>query len=111
MVGLIHTSGSATEDLHPRLYNYSTNNNINAVLDDFNPYNALTTSIVLPASGPNSGTAVVHIFSQQGAVIYSFCISHPSVDNPLSAAIVRLILTLSLETTDEYVMDEGNTVM
>ena len=47
----------------------------------------------------------------QGAVRYAFCISHPSIDKPLSAAIFRAILTLSLETTDEYVMDEGDAVM
>ena len=111
MAVLSHTSRSASEDLYPRSYNVSAKKSLNAAPDDFNPYNTCTAGIFLPASETNSGPDVVHIFSQQGAVRYAFCISHPSVDKPLSAAIDREILTLSLETTHEYVMDEGNAVM
>ena len=42
---------------------------------------------------------------------YAFCISHPSIDKLLSAAIVTAIITLSLETPDDYVMGEGDAVM
>ena len=111
MAGLSQISGSATEDFYPRSFNTSANNDINAAPENFIPFNARTTSIFLPASEPNLGPAVVHIFLLQGAMRYAFCISHPSVDKPLSAVIFRAILKLSLETTDEYVMDEGDTVM
>ena len=111
MPWLSHEPGSATDDLYPSSYNASSKNTINAMPDDFNRYNTCTTSIFLPPLEPNSGPAVIHIFLRQGAVKYAFCISHPSVDKPLGAAIVREIQMLSLETADEYVMDEGDTVM
>ena len=111
MADASHTSGYATEYLYPRSNNSSAKNALNAASGDLNTYNARTTRICLPASEPNSGLAVVHIFSRQGDVRYAFCISHPIVDKPLSAAIVRAIMTISLETTDEYIMDEGNVIM
>ena len=111
MAGFIHTSGYATEDLYPRSYNASAKNNLNAAPEYFNPYYACTIIILLTASDPNSGPSVFHIFSRQYAVIYAFCILHASVDKPFSAAIFRSILMVSLETTDEYVMDEGDAVV
>ena len=108
---LSHTSGSATEDLYPRSYKASTKNTLNAVHDNFNPYSPGITSIFLPDSETNSGLAFVHIFLQQDAVRYAFYISHPRIDKQFSAAIVRAIMMLSLETTDEYVMDEGDAVI
>jgi len=78
---------------------------------DFNSYNALTIIIFCPHLDPNSGPATVQIFSLHGAVKYAFCMSRDSMLSPLSAAIVKAILTLSLDTTDEYVKDEGDSVI
>ena len=64
-------------------------------------------SINVPSSSPNSGPANVQIFSLQSAVRYAFCISQASISSSFNAAIVKAILTESLDTTDENVIEEG----
>ena len=72
----------------------------NAAPHDFSPYNAIFTSINVPSSSQNSGPANVQIFSLQSAVRYMFCISQASISRSFNAAIVKAILTESLDTTD-----------
>ena len=80
-------------------------------IEVFNPYNACTTSILFPVSYPKSGPAVVQIYSLNLAVRYEFFMSQASADRSLSAASVSMILTLSRETTYEYVSVEGVLVL
>ena len=79
----------------------------NAAHDDFSPYNAIFTSINVPSYYPNSGTANVQIFTLKSAVRYAFCISQANRSRLFNAAIVKDILTESLDTTDENVIEEG----
>ena len=76
----------------------------NAAPYDFSPYNAIFTSINVPSSSPNSGPKNVQIFSLQSAVRYVFCISQALIPSSFNAAIVKAILTESLDTTDENVI-------
>ena len=79
----------------------------NTAPDDFSPYNAIFTSINMPFSSPNSGHANVQIFYLQSAVRYAFCISQASITSSFNAAIVKAILTESLDTNVENVIEEG----
>ena len=63
------------------------------------------------SSSPNSGPANVQIFSLQSAVRYALCISQASISSSFNAAIVKAILTESLDTTDENVIEEGAVVV
>ena len=83
----------------------------NAAPDDFSPYHAIFTSINAPSSSPNYGPANVQTFSLQSAVIYELCISQASISSSLNDAIVKSILTESLDTTDENVIEEGAVVV
>jgi hypothetical protein len=59
---------------------------------------------MVPASDPNSGPALVQIFSLQSAVSYAFWMSQARIFRSfLSAAMVNAILTELRETTDAYV--------
>ena len=71
--------------------------------DDAKPYNALTMIAVWPLFSQNSVPSVVWIFSEHGAVRYSFCISDVFTSRSFNAAKVRAILTDSLETMLAYV--------
>ena len=83
----------------------------NAVPDDFSPYNAILTSINVPYYSPNSGPANVQIFSLQSTVRYLFCILQANISRPFNAAIVKYILTESLDTTEENVIEYSAVVM
>ena len=83
----------------------------NAAPDDFSPYNAIFTSINVPSSSPNYGAANVKIFSLQISFRYALCISQASISSSFNAAIVKAILTESLDTTDENVIEEGAVVL
>ena len=52
----------------------SARNYQNTAPYDFSPYNTLTVNMILPFLDPNSAPALVHTFSQCGAVINAFCI-------------------------------------
>ena len=81
--------------------------NWNAAHDYFSPYNAILTSINVPNSFPNSGPANVQIRFLQSDVRCAFCISQANISSFSNAAIVKAILTDSLETTNENVIGEG----
>ena len=67
--------------------------------------------VFFPArSGPNSEPNVVQIFSEQGAVKYSFQMPDILTYRSFNAASVRATRTLSLETTLAYVNVGGTTV-
>ena len=72
---------------------------------------ACTTIITHPASDPNSGPATVQIFSLQGAYRYAFEISAAYTSKSFKPAMVKANHTLSLNTTDEYVIDAVATVL
>ena len=82
----------------------------NAAPDAFSPYNAIFKSINVPSSSPNYGPANVQIVSLKGAVRYAFCISHASISISFNAVIVKAILTESLGTTGDNVIEEGAVV-
>ena len=63
-------------------------------------------SINVPSSSPNSGPGNVQIFYLQSAVRYAFCISQTSISSSFNAAIVKAILTESLDTTNKNVNEE-----
>ena len=83
----------------------------NAAPDDFSPYNAIFTIINMPSSYRNSVPANVQIFSLQSAVRYELCTSQSNISRLFNAAIVKAILTESLDITDENVIEEGAVVM
>ena len=93
--------------MYPRSLNVSANNALNAAPELFKPYNALVIIRYLPFKLPNSGPALVNIFSRHGAVKYAFWISHARISKSFKAAMVRAMRTLSLETTDAYVSNDG----
>ena len=68
-------------------------------------------SINVPSSSTNSGTANVQIFSLKSVVRYEFCISQASISSLFNAAIVKSILTESLDTTNENVIEEGAVIV
>ena len=61
-------------------------------------------SINVPSSSPNSGPANFQIFSLKSTVRYVFCISQAIISILLNAAIVKAILTESLDTNDNNVI-------
>ena len=67
--------------------------------------------INVPSSSPNSSPTNVQIFSLQSAVKYALCISQYIISSSSNAAIVKAILTDSLDTTDENVIEEGAIVV
>ena len=84
---------------------------LNAAPDDLRPYSAIFMIMMVPASCANSGPATVHIFSLHFAVRYAFCISHARMSKLFKAAMVSAIQTESRNTTDEYVIEAGATVI
>ena len=80
----------------------------NAAPDDFSPYTSIFTSINVPSSSQNSGPANVQIFSLKSAVRYAFYTSQVSISISFNDAIVKDILTESLDTTDENVSEWGD---
>ena len=83
----------------------------NAAPDDFIPYNEIFTSINVSSSSPNFGPANVQIVSLKSAVRYALCIFQANISRLFNAAIVKAILTESLDTTDENVTEEGAVVV
>ena len=83
----------------------------NVAHDDFIPYNSIFTRINVPSSSPNYGPANVQIFSLKSVVRYAFCISQANISRPFNAEIFKAILTESLNTTDENVIEEVAVVM
>ena len=71
---------------------------LNAYPDDFSPYNAILKSINVPSSSPNYGPANVKISYLKSAVRYALFISQANISRLFNAAIVRSILTESLDT-------------
>ena len=65
----------------------------------------------MPSSSPNSGPANVQIFSLQSVVRYASCISQASISSSFNAATVKAILTESLDTNKENVIEEGAVVV
>ena len=65
----------------------------------------------MPYSSPNSGPANVQIFSLQSAVRYALCISQASISSSFNASIVKAILTESLDTTEDNIIEEGAVVV
>jgi hypothetical protein len=85
---------------------------LHAAPDDYNPYSAQTNLHGLPSKfGPHSLPATNHIFFLQGAFKYALPMSQDIMSRPFSAAIRNAILTLSLDTTLEYVIDGGVSVI
>ena len=83
----------------------------NAAPEEFSPYNSIFTSINVPYSSPNSGHANVQIFSLQSAVRYVLCTLQANISRLFNAATVKAILTESLDTTGNNVIEEGAVVM
>ena len=83
----------------------------NTAPDDFIPYNAIFTSVNVPYYSPNSGPTNVQIFFLQSDVRHVFCISQASISRSFNDAIVKTIVTNSLDTTDENVIEEGDVVV
>ena len=83
----------------------------NAVPADFTHYNAIFTIINVPSSSPNYVPTNVQIFSLQSAVRYAFCISQAIISISFNAAIVKAILTESINTTYEDLIEEGAVVV
>ena len=79
----------------------------NAAPDYFSPYNVILTSINVPSSSTNFGPANVQILSLQSAVSYALCISQANISMSFNAAIIKAILTESLDTTNKNVIGEG----
>ena len=79
--------------------------------DEFSQYNSIFTSINVPSSSPNSCPENVQIFSLKSAVRYAFYILQASISSSFNAAIVKDIMTESLETTNDNVIEEGDVVV
>ena len=77
---------------------------LNAAPHDFSTYNSIFTSINVPSSSPNSGTAIVQICSIQSSVRYLFCISQSIISSSFNPAIFKPTLTEYIDTTDENVI-------
>ena len=77
----------------------------------FNLYSTFSTIMSDPASLPNSGPALVHIFLQYSAFKYVSPILRVLMSNPFNAAIRNTILTISLDKIEEYVVEEGGLVV
>ena len=65
----------------------------------------------MTSSSQNSGPVNVQIFSLKSSVRYEFCIFQASISSSFNAAIVKSILTESLDTTNENVIEEGAVFM
>ena len=105
--GQIHTSGSPFVEKQPMSLSTLASLYPNAAPNKFSPYNAIFTSINVPSSSTNYGPANVQIFSLKSAVRYALCISQASISSSFNAAIVKYILTESLDITDKNVIEEG----
>ena len=65
----------------------------------------------MPNSSPNSGPTNIQIFSLQSAARYALCILQANISRPFNAAIVKAILTESLDTTNYEVIEKGAVVV
>ena len=83
----------------------------NYALDDFRPYNAIFTSINVLSSSPDTGPGNVQFFYLQSAVRYVFCILQANISRSFNAAIFKAILTVSLDSTNDNVIEEGAVVV
>ena len=99
--GLYHTLGSAKLDLNPICSRVWTKCDLQACLELFNPYKALTINTGLPACVPYSGPALNQTFSSVGVFKYVFCISAANRSRPFRATTKNPIFMLSLLTTLE----------
>mmetsp|Transcript_9592 Transcript_9592/g.9232 ORF Transcript_9592/g.9232 Transcript_9592/m.9232 type:complete len:112 (-) Transcript_9592:96-431(-) len=106
-----HTSGSNSLGKHPMSRNVSASLALNAAHELFSPYKALAMILTLHLSLSNCTPARVHNFSLRVAFKYIFPMSQENISSPFNDAIVRLILTLSLETNLEYVIEAGASVL
>ena len=67
--------------------------------------------MMIPSSDPNYGPDLVQIFSLHTSVRCAFWISHARMSRSFNVATVRAIRTESLDTTDEYIMEDGSVVV
>ena len=95
----------------PSLPNVSANIDLHDAPILFSPKIALTMSIVLPSSLANYWLDIVQIFSWRGTFKYELSMSsaHTSIWN--SVASMNTMRALSLDTTLEYVIDTGGSVI
>ena len=71
---------------------------------NFKPYKALMITADLLASLPNSGPNMIHTFSVTGACTYAFKMLPNLTSRSLKAAIIKAILTVSLDAMLAYVV-------
>ena len=79
---------------------------LHAAPELLSPYSALAISITISCSVPNYMPDSVQIFSLLLALRYALPISHANIYNSFKEASRNAILTLSLDTTLEYVIDD-----
>ena len=75
------------------------------------PYSYTDIIITILFSVPNSVTNSVQIFSLHLALRYALPMLHANISKPFKDAIRNAILTLSLDTTIDYVTDDGGAVV
>ena len=79
--------------------------------DDFNPYNVQITTITFPFFSLYSGMATNQLLSLHGALRYAFQTTHVIASSSFNSVMRNPNLTLSLDTTEEYVRLAGISVV
>ena len=107
----IHTSASASDDFYPRYIKVSSRFYLHAVSELISPYSTPAIIIFILFSVPKLVPSYVQIFSLHLALNYALTISHTNISNLFKYASRNVILTLSLDTELEYVMDYGGALV
>ena len=108
---LIHMSGSTLHGVKPILSRILANFSCHLSPLDLKPYNALLITSVWPSLSPNSGPAMICTFSWVFASKYAFPISVAHSFRSFSSAKKRTILKPLKDTTPEYTLVNGISVL
>ena len=84
---------------------------LRAAPEHLSPYRDLAIIITITFSAPNSVTDSVQSFSLHFSLSYALPISHANICKLFKDANRNSILTLSLDTTLQYVIDDGGAVL
>ena len=108
---LIHASASASDDLYPNDIKISASLPLPAAPELLSPYKALDIIMNIPFLFPKYVPAAFQGLSLYLALRYSLPISHINIYKSFTYLSRNAIITLSLDITLEYVIDDGGDVV
>ena len=102
----IQTSAIASNDFYPIDFNVSANCTLHAAPEFVIPYSYIPAIVTIPCSVPKYVLTLVQIFSLQFLFRYALPMSHVNISKSFKDTSINSILTLSLDTTLDYLSND-----